>query len=221
MASISSNRDLTFFCSRGKRFVKQIGDEDSDEDDPDDLGLFAGREHLLPDPSVLRGRTLRRKDYKPRMLWGPGGTAVATTPREATPETKDEPEPAHKPDNEDEATDEEDDMAMDSLEPIASGLETSATPADDPANLRKLRSNARTTCNTTETPCRDETSSSSKSKQTPFHAWLRKKKGPDDASSAASSPKSTTTAAKRDANDEPVGSPAKRTRGNAAQSNSA
>lgn len=144
------------------------------------------------------------------MLFTQGGTTVPNNP-----ETKDEPAPAHKSDNEDEATDEEDDLAMDNLEPLAFELDTSTTPADDPAKIRQLRSTARAASDPKETPCRDETSSSSKAKQTPFRAWLRKKKGPDDASSAASSPKSATTPAKRDANDEPMGSPAKRTRANA------
>lgn len=178
-----------------------------EEDDPNDLGLFAGREHLLPDPSVLEKiKPLRRKDIKPRLLWTADGKTV---PR---PQPKDENEPAQKhaedPAAEDDATDEED--GVDDESHTVNPRSSVSTPQNlefprAPGATRNLRSQARVDADIEETPSMS-TVNTSRRKNTPFNSWLRKKKGPEELSPA-------TTSAKRDAQDEPAKTPgAKRTR---------
>ncbi|KAJ5539869.1 hypothetical protein N7513_008201 [Penicillium frequentans] len=190
---------------RGKKVTKHFDDVDDEdeEDDPNDLGLFAGREHLLPDPSVLHNlRPLRRKNVVPRRLWTDDGLPVA--PKEMA-----QAKPVEESAAEDEATDEEDVMESD---PNLHGI-TSPPPEvpPSPKAMRKLRSQARRHVDTDVSPCAK--GAGSKQPRTPFHNWLRKKGADEQSPVTPTKREAETTPLKREAEDVPGSLPGpKRTR---------
>lgn len=172
-----------------------------EDDDPNDLGLFAGREHLLPDPSVLqRVKPLRRKDIKPRLLWTADGKPAPR--RESKDENVSAKKHVRESTVEDEATDEEDGVddephPHNPKSPVFTPQQLEFPRA--PGATRNLRSQARMDAEVEDTPSMSAINLSHR-KSTPFNSWLRKKKGPEELSPAA-------TPAKRDAQDEPAKPP--------------
>ncbi|KAJ6021335.1 hypothetical protein N7540_006839 [Penicillium herquei] len=231
---VGMNNEMTFMF-RGKAHTRRyIEPEEEEDDDPTDLGLFAGREHLLPDPSILQNiKPLRRKDLKPRVLWDANGEPV--TPRSTTPESETVaklPKVERKPANhvEDDATDDECTNAVtnavDKEFKVDLSLESPPvteqpdTP-DAPGATRNLRSQARFHPEMYETPI--VTTSPTKRPSSPFKLWGRKKKKGDVLISSHESTESTSStctgtsssiSTKRDAEDDDTfwESPAKRTR---------
>ncbi|KAJ6096164.1 hypothetical protein N7486_006910 [Penicillium sp. IBT 16267x] len=208
------NRDdeLTYNF-RGKKVTKHfdVEDEDEDDDDPNDLGLFAGREHLLPDPSVLRNlKPLRRKDIVPRQLWTDDGPVL---PKENTQANS-----AEEPAVEDEATDEEDVVETDA-KPHGITFPPPELPPS-PKAMRKLRSQARRHVDTGVSPCAK--GAGSKQSRTPFHNWLRKKGAEEQPPVTPTKREADATPMKREAEDAPGSLPGpKRTRASTRHTQSA
>ncbi|KAJ5722581.1 hypothetical protein N7488_000616 [Penicillium malachiteum] len=233
---VGKDNEMTFMF-RGQKHTRRYVDVEleEEEDDPTDLGLFAGREHLMPDPSVLQNiKPLRRKDIKPRVLWHANGDPV--TPRSATPESEtvaDEPKAEIKSANdifvEDDATDDE--CTNDVTNAVDNDFQfvpTNKSPPineqpdtpDAPGATRNLRSQARFHPEMYETPV--VTTSPTKRPSSPFKLWGRKKKkgdqivfshDPNESGTSLSTGTSSSTSTKRDAEDDDFWeSPAKRTR---------
>ncbi|KAJ5648242.1 hypothetical protein N7490_004614 [Penicillium lividum] len=177
--------DQLTYNFRGKRITKHFDEEEDEEDDPSDLGLFAGREHLLPDSSVLQNiKPLRRKDVVPRLLWPEGGGPIPA-PRKLA-ETK----PADESIAEDEATDHED-LMDDSKARAINSPQPELPPS--PRAIRKLRSSARYDHDNDESPTANKGTGSNQ-KRTPFNNWLRKKRSTEE--------QPAVTPTKREAEDE-------------------
>ncbi|KAJ5736283.1 uncharacterized protein N7483_001408 [Penicillium malachiteum] len=230
---VGMNNETTYMF-RGQQRTRRYPDFDPEEDednDPTDLGLFAGREHLLPDPSILQNiKPLRRKDIKPRMLWHANGDPV--NPRSATPESEtvaNQPKAETKPANpfvvEDDATDDEcindatnhvdDDHRIApslQLSPVDEQPEQPGT-TDAPGATRNLRSQAHFHPEMYQTPI--VTTSPTQRPSSPFKLWGRKKKKGDEilfshqsnnewttTSSGTSSSTSSSISTKRDAEDD-------------------
>ncbi|KAJ5094036.1 hypothetical protein N7456_009897 [Penicillium angulare] len=198
---VGDEKELTYLF-RGKEFTKKLEDLDQmEDDDPNDLGLFAGREHLLPDPSVLqRVKPLRRKDIKPRLLWTADGKPAPR--REPKDENVSAKKHVRESTVEDEATDEEDGVddephPHNPKSPVCTPQQLEFPRA--PGATRNLRSQARMDAEVEDTPSMSAINLSHR-KSTPFNSWLRKKKGPEELSPAA-------TPAKRDAQEEPAKPP--------------
>ncbi|KAJ5924776.1 hypothetical protein N7466_008963 [Penicillium verhagenii] len=181
---------------RGKNMTKKFDDaEEDEEDDPNDLGLFAGREHLLPEPSeIQRVKPLRRKDIKPRMLWASESDLPVL--QEANPK------PTAETATEDEATDDEEATYADHKQRPVTSLPHELPPS--PKGIRKLRSQSRRHVDNYESPC-ESLSSGSNTHRTAFHGWLRKKKSSEEQAPAV-------PATKREAEEDVSHPGAKRTR---------
>ncbi|KAJ5643725.1 uncharacterized protein N7484_006232 [Penicillium longicatenatum] len=212
---LGRNDEMTYNF-RGKKVTKHYDDEDEDEeDDPNDLCLFAGREHLLPDPSVLHNlKPLRRKDILPRQLWPDDGPV----PPKETNQVK----PTEELTVEDEATDEED--AVETRETGAKLHGITSPPPEVPSSpraVRNLRSQARRHVDAGVSPSKQ--GAGSNQPRTPFHNWLRKKKSADEQTSVTPTKREAeVTPLKREADDAPGSLPGpKRTRATTRQTQSA
>ncbi|KAJ5918898.1 hypothetical protein N7454_010042 [Penicillium verhagenii] len=188
--------DRITYNFRGKNMTHQFDDaEEDEEDDPNDLGLFAGREHLLPEPSEMQDiKPLRRKDIKPRLLWASESDLLV--PQDANPK------PAVEAATEDEATDDEDPTDADHKQRPVTSLPHDLPPS--PKGVRKLRSQSRRHVDSYESPC-ESLLTGSNPHRTAFHGWLRKKKSSEEQTPAVS-------ATKREAEEDVSHPGAKRTR---------
>ncbi|KAJ5390637.1 uncharacterized protein N7496_001705 [Penicillium cataractarum] len=178
--SPNSDEGITMIF-RGKKVFTKFADLDEQDDDEDDLGLFASRPDLLAaNPDILhRVKPLTRSSIKPRVLFP---AAIKSSP----------------PLEEEDATDEEDAEVAEAQIPEAQIPHiTTKTPAvtpkspqapQAPGSTRLLRSNARLTAQDEETPT--GTNAAAKRKRiSPFDQWLRKKQAIEESSSPAPSTK--------------------------------
>ncbi|KAJ5135129.1 uncharacterized protein N7515_004407 [Penicillium bovifimosum] len=74
-AAGNSRDDGAWFVHRGKKIFKRFDDTEDQDDDEDDLGLFASRPDLLArNPDILKSvKPLKRADVKPRVLFPAAG----------------------------------------------------------------------------------------------------------------------------------------------------
>lgn len=177
-------------CSRGKKVFTRFSDLEEEEEDEDDLGLFATRPDLLADnPDILkRAKPLTRNSIKPRILF-PGATEGS------------------RPLEEEDATDEEDvegaeaqvsemQVAKTQVRPtkVKSSMVTPAVTPESPkipqapGATRLLRSSARFATQGEETPSGTNSADTKRKRISPFDQWLRKKQAIEELSSSPAPP---------------------------------
>ncbi|RJE23565.1 hypothetical protein PHISCL_04108 [Aspergillus sclerotialis] len=194
--------DGMFYVFRGKKFFRKFDDEEEDEADDNDLGLFASRPDLLDASAMSDTRRLTRSSIKPRVLFpGPNDDNKEDIPTETDEEAATDIEDNGVSKD----TIEADDMQV--QDPVTPPVDsTVATPATPGATIRTLRSHAKR--GGPESGTTPSASTTRKTKVSPFAGWQRKKQSP---LSGAVLPK------KRETATESSGEPAtKRTRGNRA-----
>jgi hypothetical protein len=182
------NFSLTKFeCSRGKKVFTRFSDMEEDDEDEDDLGLFATRPDLLAANSDIlkRAKPLTRNSIKPRVLF------PATTQQDSRP--------LEEEDEEEDATDREDvevaevQVAKTQVPPTkakSSIVTPAVTPEspevpEAPGATRLLRSSARFAAQGEETPTGTNSADTKRKRISPFDQWLRKKQAIEEMSSPA------------------------------------
>lgn len=197
---------LTYSSSRGKKIFRKFQDNDEEEDsDGDDLGLFAARPDLLDDSVNTRVRPLTRSSIKPRVLFPTaqkpqsGSVSSATVDEEAATDIEDladADENENENENENETENHMTDVNMDQPQVTPPAKSTVTTPASPGATGRTLRSRSgRATSHQNDTPSGFEVKK--EKRISPFDGWLRKKQTPSPPAAEFTIPK------KRDADPTP------------------
>lgn len=207
---------LTYSSSRGKKIFRKFQDDEDEDSDGDDLGLFAARPDLLDDSVNTRVRPLTRSSIKPRVLFPTaqksqsGGASSATADEEAATDIEDLADAdENENENENEEPNHMTDVNMDQPQVTPPAKSTVTTPASPGATGRTLRPRpGRPTSNQNDTPSVLEPKK--EKRISPFDGWLRKKQTPSPPGVEFSIPK------KRDADPTPSmsGPVTKKTKGN-------
>jgi hypothetical protein len=168
---------LTIFGSRGKKVIQSFDDDDEDAEG-DELGLFAARPDLLDgNEEILNSvQTLSRDSIKPRQLFeqrknSPPLCGIVDGPVDDAPT-----------DTEEEEKEKKKKKGKPSDSPIATPMSPEFPQA--PGATRITRSSARGP-QVEETPTANIASQTKRKRISPFDQWLRKKQKPEDTATAA------------------------------------
>jgi hypothetical protein len=175
LARTSLSSVLTIFGSRGKKVIQTFDDDDEDAEG-DELGLFAARPDLLDgnDEILNSVQTLSRDSIKPRQLFeqrknSPPLCGIVDGPVDDAPTDTEEEEKKKK-------------KGKPSDSPLATPMSPEFPQA--PGATRLTRSSARGP-QVEETPTANIASQTKRKRISPFDQWLRKKQKPEDPATAA------------------------------------
>ncbi|OKP00797.1 hypothetical protein PENSUB_7728 [Penicillium subrubescens] len=172
---------------RGKKVFTRFSDLEEEDEDEDDLGLFATRPDLLAaNPDILkRAKPLTRNSIKPRILF-PGATEGSRPLEEEDATDEEDVEVAEAPVSEVQ-------VAKTQVPPtkVQSSMVTPAVTPESPeipqapGATRLLRSSARFATQGEETPTGTNSADTKRKRISPFDQWLRKKQAIEELSSPA------------------------------------